>query len=255
MSTALPAVFIGHGNPMNAIANNPFSAAWAAFGQRIAKPKAILCISAHWQTNNPCVCSTDPPVTIHDFHGFPAALFAQRYPAPGAPALAERIQHLIGANASLSADWGLDHGTWSILLHMFPDADVPVLQLSLARTLTPAQHWDLARTLAPLRHEGILILGSGNIVHNLARLGQGPAPDWALAFDAAIAEAISTDNEQALINYHRLPGNELAVPSSEHYLPLLYVMAVREAAERVQFFNTQFDLGSISMRCVSIGEG
>ncbi len=140
-------------------------------------------------------------------------------------------------------------------MHLFPKADVPVLQLSLARALTPTQHMDLARKLAPLRHEGVLILGSGNIVHNLSRLGQEPAPDWALAFDAAIAEAITTGNEQALIDYTGLPGSNLAVPTSEHYLPLLYVMGVRQAHESARFFNAQFDLGSISMRCVIIGEG
>lgn len=241
---------------MNAIADNPFSAAWSELGQRLPKPKAVLCISAHWQTDSTCACLADPPETIHDFHGFPAALFAQRYPAPGAPELARRIQQLAGqADVSLSADWGLDHGVWSILTHLYPSADVPVLQLSLARSFSPAQHLALARKLVPLRREGVLIIGSGNIVHNLARLGQGATPDWALAFDGAVAKAISAGNNHALVHYERLPGSALAVPTSEHYLPLLYAMGVRQAEEDVRFFNDQFDLGSISMRSVIIGEG
>ncbi len=253
MSSRTPALFIGHGSPMNAITDNPFRALWRELGGTLPRPRAVLCVSAHWETRGPMVCTAEPPQTLHDFGGFPPALYAVRYPAPGSPALAQRIQALADGEVSLNPGWGLDHGAWQILMHLFPAADVPVVQLSLARSYTAEQHLDLARKLSVLRGEGVLILGSGNIVHNLRQIGGSGTPVWAIDFDTAVAKAIENQDLQALADYGALPGAALAVPTPEHYWPLLYVLATRHADDRLLFLSERFDLGSISMRSVRIG--
>ncbi len=252
----MPALFIGHGSPMNAVEDNAFSAAWAGLGQDLARPRAILAISAHWETEGVAVTAMETPRTIHDFYGFPGALYDVRYPAPGAPDLAARVRELLApAQVAADLDWGLDHGAWSVLCRMYPAADIPVVQLSLDRGRTFAEHHALARSLRPLREEGVLIVGSGNIVHNLRRLRwTDEAFDWARDFDARIAAAIATDNIDSLLEPAKLGGEQaLAIPTPEHYLPLLYVLGVRDAGEQARFFNARVTLGSISMRSVSFG--
>ncbi|WP_297801878.1 4,5-DOPA dioxygenase extradiol [Arenimonas sp. GDDSR-1] len=250
----MPAVFIGHGSPMNAITDNPFRRAWAALGRELPKPRAVLCISAHWETPSPRVCAVAQPETIHDFGGFPAELFAVRYPAPGSPALAQQVAALSAGTVEPDLRWGLDHGAWQVLMHLFPQADVPVAQLSLPRAYTPRQHADLARSLAPLRDEGIMVIGSGNIVHNLRLLAPGGVtPEWASDFDAAVADAIEQRDLEALADYRNFPGAAQAVPTPEHYWPLLYVMAMAAPDEPLQMFNTAYDWGSISMRSLRVG--
>lgn len=245
-----PALFVGHGNPMNAITSNPWRQAWLDLGARLPRPQAILCVSAHWETEQPQVCNAAQPETIHDFGGFPPALFAQQYPAPGAPALAARVSELAaqaGRQVTATPAWGLDHGAWSLLASLFPKADVPVCQLSLARAYAPSDHLALARCLQPLRNEGVLVLCSGNIVHNLRRLdfAGGPAPDWAVQFDTHVARALEHGDEAALLDIDRAGW---AVPTPEHYLPLLYAAGLRHPQDQLAFFNTGFDLGSLSMR-------
>lgn len=253
MTSRMPALFIGHGSPMNAITDNPFRSAWRELGAELARPRAVLCVSAHWETAAPRVCTADPPQTIHDFGGFPPTLHAVRYPAPGSPPLVRRVLDLAGGDVSPDPGWGLDHGAWQVLMHLFPDAAVPVVQLSLARGYSAGQHLDLARKLSVLREEGVMILGSGNIVHNLRQIGGSGTPDWATDFDAAVANAIERNDLQALADYGALPGASLAVPTPEHYWPLLYALGTRHADDSLQFFTERFDLGSISMRSVRIG--
>ena len=251
-----PALFVGHGNPMNAITQNPFRDAWLQLGQQLKtnypRPRAILCISAHWQTQGSKVCSIEKPATIHDFGGFPKELFAQQYAAPGAPDVAEMLCKLVKDDQiKATKDWGLDHGAWTVLQSTFPAADSPVLQLSLNLQLDFAAHFNLARQLASIREQGILVIGSGNIVHNLGMLKQGEAYDWAKAFDGYIKEALETKNDEALINISKAGQSAiLSVPTDEHYLPLLYIAAMRHPDDKHAFFNTQFDLGSLSMRSV-----
>lgn len=250
----MPALFIGHGSPMNAITDNPFRGAWAALGRELPKPRAVLCISAHWETASPRVCAVAQPETIHDFGGFPAELFAVRYPAPGSPALARQVAELSAGTVEPDLRWGLDHGAWQVLMHLFPQADVPVAQLSLPRAYAPRQHAELARSLAALRDEGIMVIGSGNIVHNLRLLAPGGlTPAWASDFDAAVADAIEQRDLEALADYRSFPGAMQAVPTPEHYWPLLYVMAMAAPDEPLQMFNTAYDWGSISMRSLRVG--
>lgn len=249
----MPAVFLGHGSPMNAITDNPFRTAWAALGRELPAPRAVLCISAHWETDMPKVCGIAQPETLHDFSGFPPALHAVRYPAPGSPVLAAEVVALAGGAVALDGRWGLDHGAWQVLMHLFPRADVPVLQLSLARAYSAEQHIALARKLAALRDAGAMVLGSGNIVHNLRMLSPGATPVWARAFDAAAAEAIARRDISALGDFGRFPGAAQAVPTPEHYWPLLYVMAMAAPDEPLAQFNTAYDWGSISMRSVRVG--
>jgi 4,5-DOPA dioxygenase extradiol len=249
----MPALFIGHGNPMNAITDNIYRDAWLALGKCLPKPNAILCISAHWQTKGSQVCAAITPKTIHDFGGFPAELFAQQYPAPGAPEYANMVRDLFLANTiTASLDWGLDHGAWTILQSLFPKADVPVFQLSLDVNLNFSEHFQLAKQLASLREHGVMIIGSGNIVHNLGRLNmQGKTSDWAIAFDAYIKNALETGNDADLIDIARAGDSALlAVPSDEHYLPLLYITAVKHQDDNMQFLTDSFDLGTLSMRSV-----
>jgi 4,5-DOPA dioxygenase extradiol len=248
----MPVLFVGHGNPMNAIERNAFHLGWAEVARRLSRPKAILCVSAHWETQGAVVTAAERPATIHDFYGFPQALFDVRYPAPGAPGLAARIAALVAGE--LDPGRGLDHGAWSVLIAMYPAADVPVVQLGMDTRLPGAHHLALARQLAPLRDEGILVLGSGNIVHNLRLFDfRDPAPlDWALAADASIREMIAGRSHDALAAFPDRPEARLAVPTPEHYLPLLYAVALQQPDEEAEFFNVSVP-GSISMTSVLIG--
>jgi 4,5-DOPA dioxygenase extradiol len=251
-STRMTTLFIGHGNPMNVITVNPYREAWLTLGKSLPKPKAILCISAHWQTRGTQVCAVEHPQTIHDFSGFPAELFTQQYPAPGAPEYAKLVCDLFPNKIKSTLDWGLDHGTWSILQSLFPNADVPVFQLSLDVDLNFSEHFKLAKKLADLREMGLMIIGSGNIVHNLGRLNmQGKTPDWAITFDEYVKKALESNNETDLLNITRAGDSaQLAVPTAEHYLPLLYIAAVKHTDDNIQFITESFDLGSLSMRSV-----
>lgn len=252
----MPALFIGHGNPMNAIEDNEFSLAWQEAARQIPKPEAILCVSAHWETHGTQVTAMDKPRTIHDFFGFPRALFEKLYPAPGSPELAERVIRLVGeSRVKPDHAWGLDHGTWSVLCRMYPEADVPVVQLSLDRRLEAGDHYALGRTLRQLRQEGVLIVGSGNIVHNLGRMvWEDEAFDWAIEFDAHVARSILEHHHDPIIHYEEQgTAGLLSVNTSEHYLPLLYILGVAGEDEPVSFFAEKVWGGSLSMRCVRIG--
>ena len=249
-----PAVFFGHGSPMNAL-GGPYAEAWRELGEAIGKPRGVVMISAHWETRGLGVTAQARPETIHDFGGFPAELHAMQYPAPGSPDLARRVAELTQAHAVES--WGLDHGTWSVLTHVWPDADVPVVQLSLDRTLTARQHYELAKALNPLRDEGVVIAGSGDFVHNLRtwkRAGEDSPYPWATGFNEAVKAAFVRGDHDALIDWVDLAEDaQLSVPTDEHYLPLLYVAAQQRPGEAVSFFNDEIIGGSISMTGVRIG--
>jgi 4,5-DOPA dioxygenase extradiol len=252
----MPALFVGHGSPMNAIEDNVFSRGWAEVGAALPRPEAILCVSAHWQTRGVHVTAMEQPRTIHDFGGFPEELHRMLYPAPGAPELARKTaEQVTRARVGLDHGWGLDHGTWSVLVRMFPRADVPVVQLSLDATQDPAWHYELAKELAGLRERGVLVMGSGNIVHNLRLLRRQPiAFDWAVEFDAKVKALIDAGDHQRLVNYPGLGrAAQLAVPTNEHYLPLLYALAVKGEKESIAYFNDATTLGSISMRSLVVG--
>lgn len=259
MSAFLPAVFFGHGNPLNAIASNAYTAAWRRIGEEIPRPKAILSISAHWFVPETGVTVMTAPRTIHDFGGFPKALYEVQYPAPGDPALARRVQHLLAPlEVKLDESWGLDHGTWSVLRHVYPAADVPVVQLSLDARAPASFHFDLGQRLAPLRQENILIVGSGNLVHNLRAYDWGwelHAPyDWAARFEQEARERMQAGDIQPLVQYDRLGRDAaLSIPTPDHYLPLLYVLATRQAGDRISFPVEGIDGGSISMLTARIG--
>jgi len=254
-----PAFFIGHGNPMNALADNGYTKAWSAIGRSVPKPNGVLCISAHWYIPAVAVTAMERPRTIHDFGGFPRELFEFQYPAQGSPALASRVNELLGGAADLDTGrWGLDHGTWSILCHIFPDADVPVVQLSINETEPAAFHYELAAKLRPLRDEGILIVGSGNLVHNLHAYAWGDQSrepfDWALRFEQKARELMAAGDHTPLIGYETLGRDALlSAPTPDHYLPLLYVLAQQQAGDDVSFPVEGFDGGSISMTSVRIG--
>jgi 4,5-DOPA dioxygenase extradiol len=253
----LPALFIGHGSPMNAIENNEFSSNWAAIGKQLPKPKAILCVSAHWETKGTRVTAVASPKTIHDFGGFPQALFDMQYPAPGAPDYAKMtIEEVKKVHVEPDYEWGLDHGSWSVLCRMFPLANVPVFQLSLDYTKPPQYHYDLAKELHALRKKGVLIIGSGNIVHNLRliRFDNPAAFDWAQEFDLKIKQLIASGSHDSIIHYEKMGTMaNLSVPSNEHYLPLLYILALQQKNESVTFFNEKTMMGSISMRSLKVG--
>jgi 4,5-DOPA dioxygenase extradiol len=252
----MPVLFVGHGNPMNAIERNESHLAWQSLGSRLPRPKSILCVSAHWETRNAYVTATATPETIHDFYGFPKALFDVRYPAPGDPELARRVAQLVTSErVRLDAGRGLDHGAWSVLIAMYPDADVPVVQLSMDTSLPGRHHYALARQLSSLRDEGVLVIGSGNIVHNLREFDfRNPAPlDWAGRADARIRGHVESRHHEELMEYPAQPGDaRLAVPTPEHYLPLLYAIALQQEGEPAEFFNSRV-AGSISMTSVLIG--
>ena len=255
----MPAVFFGHGDPMNALAKNHYTDGWASIGHSIPRPKAVLAVSAHWYLPGTAVTASLQPRTIHDFGGFPRELHEVQYPAPGSPALARRVQDLLAPVAvDLDDNWGLDHGTWSVLCHVFPEADVPVVQLSIDETQPPQFHYEIGKRLAPLRDEGILIIGSGNLVHNLHTYAwgrQGVEPfDWAVRFEKQAREWLVKGDDPRLIDYEKAGRDAmLSIPTPEHYLPLLYFIAVRREGEAVSFPIEGVDGGSVSMLTVRIG--
>lgn len=252
----MPVLFIGHGSPMNAIEDNEYSQAWKQLGRDLPRPSAILCISAHWESETTSVTAAKAPRQIYDFYGFPPELYEVKYPAPGSPALVEQIQNLIQITPVIvDHGWGLDHGSWSVLCRMYPQADIPVLQLSLPFSRDGNLHYSIGRELAALRNEGVLILGSGNIVHNLRRMvWEDTAFDWAVEFDALVKEKIDQGDHQPLVNFQNLgTAANLAINSAEHYLPFLYVLGASALGEPVQYFVPKIWGGSISMRCVQIG--
>jgi len=260
MPERMPAVFFGHGNPMNALLRNQYSEAWAAIGEKLPRPRAILCISAHWYIQDAAVTVSTAPRTIHDFGGFPPELYQVQYPAPGDPELAARVRKLLAPlPVRLDQSWGLDHGTWSVLCHAYPRADIPVVQLSIDETQAPLFHYEIGKRLAPLRAEGILIVGSGNVVHNLHAYAWGQhavAPyEWALSFERRVRELLLSGETAPLVDYENKLGEDamLAVPTPDHYLPLLYVVGSRSGSEPVTFPVEGVDGGSISMLTVQIG--
>jgi 4,5-DOPA dioxygenase extradiol len=255
----LPAIFFGHGNPMNALLKNEYTDAWKRIGQAMARPKAILSISAHWFVPETGVTIATAPRTIHDFGGFPRELYQVEYPAPGDPQLARRVQKLLApVVVQLSQTWGLDHGTWSVLRHLYPDADIPVVQLSIDENQPAAFHYELGRKLAPLREEGVLIAGSGNLVHNLHAYAWGrhlPDPyDWAVRFEKEARELMLAGDHTRLVQYEALGRDAaLSIPTPDHYLPLLYVIGARQQGEAVTFPVEGVDGGSISMLTAQVG--
>lgn len=263
MSIIQPVVFLGHGTPMNALWHNHFTEGWSALGRNLPRPKAILCISAHWYTYGSALTVNTAPKTIHDFGGFPQELFDIRYPAPGDPDLAHRVHKLLAPlPVDLSEDWGLDHGAWSVLHHLYPRADVPVVQLSIDGTRPASFHYDLGRRLAPLREEGVLILGSGNIVHNLRAYARGqavPPFEWAASFEKKVRHQLHSGDHKPLLDYAKLGQDAmLSIPTPDHYLPLLYILGAGGLGaggknEPVAFPVEGFDGGSMSMLSVRIG--
>lgn len=260
-SDTMPVLFVGHGSPMNGIEDNEFSRRWKKLGEEVPVPKAVLCISAHWLTKGTHITAMEKPKTIHDFGGFPEELFKVQYNAPGSPSLAKETSALVKkTNVGLDHDWGLDHGTWSITKQMFPKADIPVLQLSIDYARPPQYHYDLGKELAALRNKGVLILGSGNMVHNLRMVAWDKldAPeygfDWAHEINASFKKHITERNHTALINYQQL-GNaaKLAIPTPDHYYPLLYTLGLQNKNEQTTFFNDKAVGGSLTMTSVRIG--
>ena len=259
--TKHPVLFIGHGSPMNGIEDNEFSRTWAKFGNEIPKPKAVLVISAHWLTKGTQITAMSNPRTIHDFGGFPQALFEVQYPAPGDSILAEETSKLItSTSVGLNHDWGLDHGTWSVVKHMYPNADIPVLQLSIDYNKPPQYHFDLAKQLKSLRKKGVLIIGSGNMVHNLRMIDWNKMQetnygfDWAIEMNTIFKEKIGNNDFNSLIEYEKLnAAAKLAIPTPDHYYPLLYAMALQENNDEIEFFNDKLVGGSLNMTSVKWG--
>lgn len=259
MAQTLPAIFFGHGNPMNALLDNRYTEAWRRIGAKLIKPKAILSISAHWYVPETGVTISTSPRTIHDFGGFPRELYQVQYPAPGDPDLARRVQKMLAPlEVRLDNSWGLDHGTWSVLRHVYPDADIPIVQLSIDETQPASFHFEIGRKLAPLRNEGVLIVGSGNLVHNLHTYAWGrhmaDPYDWAVHFETEAKQMMMSGEYKSLVDYERL-GLEamLSIPTPDHYLPMLYIIATRQQNESVTFPVEGVDGGSISMLSVQIG--
>jgi 4,5-DOPA dioxygenase extradiol len=256
-----PVLFLGHGSPMNAIENNEFTQGWSSMAQRFPVPKAILCISAHWETRGTMVTAMEHPKTIHDFSGFPRHLYDVQYPAAGSPELARELSHEIkGPSVEPDHQWGLDHGCWSVIRHLYPRADVPVVQLSIDHYRTPQQHYDLAKELYGFREKGVLIIGSGNMVHNLGlvawdRMNEPEyGYDWALEANELIKKYILTDAHKDLIQYKdKGQALRLAVPTPEHFLPLLYVLALKSPEEEISLFNDKAVMGSLTMTSVAVG--
>ncbi|MGZ3593571.1 MAG: 4,5-DOPA-extradiol-dioxygenase [Syntrophales bacterium] len=259
MRKTMPAIFLGHGNPMNALERNSWTDAWSAIGKEITKPEAIVAVSAHWYVPYTSVTAMTAPQTIHDFGGFPRALHEVKYPAPGSPELATRVQALLEPLAvGRDMQWGLDHGTWSVLYHVFPHADIPVIQLSIDNLQPAAFHYEIGKRLVPLRDEGVLIIGSGNLVHNLHAYAWGQRNmepfDWAVEFEQLVCKLLLAHEDRSLIEYEELGSNAmLSIPTPEHYLPLLYVIGLRRKNERVSFPVQGVDGGSVSMVAVQIG--
>jgi 4,5-DOPA dioxygenase extradiol len=259
MSKRMPVIFLGHGNPMNAIQHNAYTEAWAAIGSSITRPRAIVSISAHWYVPGTAVTAMAVPRTIHDFGGFPPELHAIQYRASGDPELATRIQNLLAPlPVARDAEWGLDHGTWSVLCHVFPHADIPVLQLSIDETKSPADHYEIGRRLSALRDEGVLLLGSGDIVHNLRTYAwnkqHAEAYGWAVRFETTVRELLIRGEHEPLVSYQSLGEDALmSVPTPEHYLPLLYILGASEKGEIPTFPVEGMEGGSVSMLAVQFG--
>ncbi|HVT42762.1 MAG TPA: 4,5-DOPA dioxygenase extradiol [Thermoanaerobaculia bacterium] len=255
----MPTFFIGHGNPMNALLDNDYTRAWSAIGRSIPRPRAILAVSAHWYLPATLLTAMETPRTIHDFGGFPRELFGVAYPAPGDPDLASRVQSMLAPLAvGLDLSWGLDHGTWSVLCHLFPDAGIPVVQLSIDETQPPEFHYQIGRRLAPLRDEGVLVIGSGNLVHNLHTYAWGRHSvepfDWAIRFEERARALMVSRDHRPLIDYESLGRDALlSIPTPDHYLPLLYTIALQRDDETVTFPVEGVDGGSVSMLTVRIG--
>jgi len=259
MAETLPAIFFGHGNPMNALMENSYTEGWRRIGEQMPRPKAIVSISAHWFVPETGVTISTVPRTIHDFGGFPPELYQVQYPAPGDPDLARRVQEMLAPlPVKLDNSWGLDHGTWSVLRHVYPDAGIPVVQLSIDEIQPASFHFEIGRKLAPLRDEHILVAGSGNLVHNLQTYAWGrhvPDPyNWAVRFETEAKQMMLAGEFKALIEYQKL-GREamLSIPTPDHYLPLLYVLATRQQGEKITFPIEGIDGGSISMLAVQVG--
>ncbi|KQR71903.1 4,5-DOPA dioxygenase extradiol [Pedobacter sp. Leaf176] len=255
----MPTIFIGHGSPMNGIENNEFSQSWADLAKNIPVPKAVLVVSAHWYTHGTFVTAMDFPSTIHDFGGFPQALFDVQYPAPGDSKLAAEIPDLVNTTSvGLDHDWGLDHGTWTVVKHMYPNANIPVLQLSIDYTKSPGQHYEIAQEIYALRKKGVLVLGSGNMVHNLRMLSwemiNGGGYDWANEMNGKFKNLIANGDHKPLIDYRNLGSAAmLAIPTPEHYLPLIYTLGMKQDSEEVSFFNDKAVGGSLTMTSVLVG--
>ena len=258
--TMMPVIFIGHGSPMNGIEDNEFSRYWKKLASEIERPKAVLCISAHWLTRGTFITAMEHPQTIHDFGGFPQALFDVQYPAPGDPKLAEETLGLItSTKVELDHEWGLDHGTWTIVRHMYPEADIPVLQFSIDYNKPAQYHYDLAKELIALRKKGVLILGSGNMVHNLRmvawdKIDQAYGFDWTIEMNELFKEKINSGDHKALIDYEKLnKAALLAIPTPDHYYPLLYTLGLKQENDEVSFFNDKPMAGSLTMTSVKFG--
>jgi 4,5-DOPA dioxygenase extradiol len=261
----MPVLFLGHGSPMNAIEDNDFSSGWRNTAQSLPRPKAILCISAHWEAYGAQVTAMEHPRTIHDFGGFPRELYDVQYPAPGSKWLAREVQNSVKKSQVIfNADWGLDHGCWSVLSRMYPEADVPIVQLSLDTTKTAREHYELGQELARLRENGVLIIGSGNMVHNLGLvelhgfsqedINKPFGFDWAIAANQLFKKLINENQHDRLIDYQALgKAVRLAVPTHEHYLPMLYALALKGTDESVTFFNDVMVAGSLSMTSFVVG--
>ncbi len=260
LTPKMPVLFLGHGSPMNAIEENEFVSAFRSLGQELTKPKAILCISAHWETKGTFVTAMQNPRTIHDFGGFPRELFEVQYPAPGSPEVARKIQNTVTkTKVGLNDQWGLDHGAWSVIKHLYPNADIPVIQMSIDYSLAPKYHYELAGELSSLREKGVLIIGSGNMVHNLRkvawnRLNEPFAFDWALEASEKMKHYILNGHHDHLIDF-KSQGTEfnLAIPTPEHYLPLLYALALKGETENISLFNDKPLGGALTMTSVKIG--
>lgn len=257
----MPVLFVGHGSPMYVIEENEFTETWKKLGETIPKPKSIICISAHWETRGTHVTAMQTPPTIHDFGGFPSELYEIQYPAPGNPELAkEAIKAITGTQVQADEKWGLDHGTWSFIRRMYPKAEIPVIQMSLDYNKSPKEHYELAKELASFRDKGVLIIGSGNIVHNLRKVAWDKPDyeeygfDWVLEANEILKKLIVADDHKKLINYDLL-GREvqMAVPTPDHYLPLLYALALKNGNEELSFFNDKAVMGSLTMTSLKIG--
>lgn len=246
----MPALFVGHGSPLNAIEDNEFTRSWERLGERLPVPKAILSISAHWFTRGTKTMDDPHPKTVHDFYGFPEELYRIEYGSPGAPAWARATAELVGRGAQIDNSWGTDHGTWSVLRYMFPKADVPVFQLSVDAAASAAEHYAMGKTLTELRDQGVLIMGSGNVVHNLSLVDWSDegGVSWADEFDSYIHEAVLARDHQSVIDYRRAGSSaRMAVPTPDHFLPLLYVLGTSEESDSIEVFNDARTLGSLSM--------
>ncbi len=259
MKDLMPVIFFGHGNPMNAVSKNAYTDGWVSIGKSIARPKAVLAVSAHWYVPGCAVTANSMPPTIHDFGGFPRELYQVEYPAPGSPKLARHVRDLLTpVSVELDEGWGLDHGTWAVLTHVFPSPDIPVVQLSIDARQSPSFHYEMGKKLAPLREEGVLVIGSGNIVHNLHAYAWGKREvqpfDWAVRFEEHARELLLKGEDALLVAYERLGYDAmLSIPTPDHYLPLLYLLGLRKKEEKISFPVQGVDGGSVSMLAVQIG--